>query len=612
MTDATGDDRAKILIVDDVSDNLHAIMGMLSDKYKVIAATNGEKALELAARQPQPDLMLLDIKMPGMSGYEVLRRLKADPVTADIPVIFVTALSESEDEAKGLKMGAADYITKPVNADLLNLRVLTQLELRRYRRKPLLDSGNGGGMLSQQLSILVVDDVPENIHELVSALSDEYRVMVANNGQKAIEMVEGAAPPDLILLDIVMPEMDGYEVCRQIKATEAGNRIPVIFLSVVDSTAEKVHGFAIGAADYITKPFDIDEVRARVHTHLELSRLQRFFEQTVAQRTAALQETTNHLQATLDAIPDLLFEVDLEGRYCDIHAPRQDLLALPEEQLIGRRISEVLPPEAVSACMDALQEANENGWSVGKQFELPLPHGKFWFELSVSRKVATTSPNNHFIVLSRDITERKHDQEKIAIYAKQLEGTMRGTLQAVANMVEMRDPYTSGHERRVGIIAADIAREMGWDERKCQSLQLIGTVHDIGKIGIPAEILSRPTRLTQLEYEMVKTHAVRGYEILKDVDFPLPIAEVIHQHHERLDGSGYPRGLKGEEILLESRILAVADILEAMASHRPYRPALGLDAAIKEIEDHRNTWFDAPVVDAVLTLIREKSYQLPN
>lgn len=215
------------------------------------------------------------------------------------------------------------------------------------------------------------------------------------------------------------------------------------------------------------------------------------------------------------------------------------------------------------------------------------------------------------IVLAQDITERQHAEEKIAAYLQQLEGTMRGTLQAVANMVDLRDPYTAGHERRVGMIAADIAREMGWSEERCQNLQLIGLIHDIGKIAIPAEILSKPTRLTQLEYEMIKTHAEKGYEILKHVQFPLPIAEIIREHHERMDGSGYPRGLKGEEILPEARVLAVADVLESMASHRPYRPSLGIDAAAQEIEQHRGIWFDAAVVDAMLRLIREQGYPLP-
>ena len=211
----------------------------------------------------------------------------------------------------------------------------------------------------------------------------------------------------------------------------------------------------------------------------------------------------------------------------------------------------------------------------------------------------------------QDITEQKVAEQKIKSYVKQLETAMQSTLQAVANVVEAHDPYTAGHERRVGQIAADIAREMGWSEEKCNTLQLIGLVHDIGKMSVPSEILSKPGRLSTIEFELVKSHAENGYQILQNVEFPLPIAEIIREHHERMDGSGYPQGLKGEEILLEARILSVADVLEAMASHRPYRASLGIDAAISEIETHRGSLFDTDIVDAMLRLFREKGYQVP-
>ena len=289
-----------ILIVDDVNENLHALLGMLRDDYAVLAATNGAKALELASRTPVPDLVLLDIKMPGMDGYEVLHQLKLNPVTANIPVIFVTALSESNDEAIGLKLGAVDYITKPVNAELLKQRILTQLELCRLRFQSI------GSLAAQSLarrqvlpSILLVDDVPENLHELIEALKSEYRIIVATHGQKALEIVQSNNPPDLVLLDIMMPHIDGYEVCRRIKATTVGRRIPVIFVSVVDAAVDKVRGFSLGAADYITKPFDIDEVRARVRVHQELSRMSQHFEQLLELRTAELR----HLEIIVSRSP---------------------------------------------------------------------------------------------------------------------------------------------------------------------------------------------------------------------------------------------------------------------------------------------------------------------
>jgi diguanylate cyclase (GGDEF)-like protein len=292
MNEAAGEqasERPRILIVDDVHENLHALMNILRDEYAITAATSGEKAIELARRRPPPDLILLDIKMPGMDGYSVLAALKTEPATAEIPVIFVTALAEAADEARGLALGAADYITKPVNPELLKTRVRNQIELRRYRQHPVLFDISAHADPAHPPSLLVVDDIPENIHGLLEALKDEYRIMVACNGAQALDAVQGAAPPDLVLLDIMMPGIDGYEVCRRIKATSLGNRIPIIFVTVIDETADKVRGLELGAADYITKPFDIDEVRARIRTHLELARLRRFLEDLVAQRTALLQ-----------------------------------------------------------------------------------------------------------------------------------------------------------------------------------------------------------------------------------------------------------------------------------------------------------------------------------
>ncbi|MFZ2306319.1 MAG: EAL domain-containing protein [Rhodoferax sp.] len=314
MTDIANG-RPRILIVDDVNENLHVLMNVLRDSYAIVAATSGEKALELAQREPLPDLILLDIKMPGMDGYSVLSHLKANPQTADIPVIFVTALADAADEARGLTLGIADYITKPVNPDLLRMRVRTQLELQRHRRNPINFDVSQAADPKRPASILVVDDVPENIHELLEALKGDYRIMVANNGAKAIDIVQGPTPPDLVLLDIVMPGMNGYEVCRRIKSTPVGNRIPVIFVTVVDAAQEKVKGFDTGGADYITKPFDIDEVRARVRTHLELARLRRFLEQLVAQRTALLNKSEEKYRILADYSPNWEYWTAPDGSY---------------------------------------------------------------------------------------------------------------------------------------------------------------------------------------------------------------------------------------------------------------------------------------------------------
>lgn len=192
---------------------------------------------------------------------------------------------------------------------------------------------------------------------------------------------------------------------------------------------------------------------------------------------------------------------------------------------------------------------------------------------------------------------------------KRLQKSMEGTIQAVASTVEMRDPYTAGHQRRVAQLATAIAREIGLSDEETVAMRMAGTVHDIGKVYVPAEILNRPGPLSEIEITMVKTHAQVGYNILKGVEFTWPVAELVRQHHERLDGSGYPQGLKGDQILLGARILAVADVVEAMASHRPYRPGLGLDEALHEITTYRGTRYDPGVVDACVALFRENRFK---
>ena len=208
-----------------------------------------------------------------------------------------------------------------------------------------------------------------------------------------------------------------------------------------------------------------------------------------------------------------------------------------------------------------------------------------------------------WLVMAVDVTEREQ-------YVKKLEHASASILAVVTTMVEMRDPYTAGHEERVGQIAADIAAEMGLDQQFQKGLMMCGAVHDVGKIAVPAEILSKPSRLSSAEYEIIKLHAEQGYQILKSIELPWPLAEAARQHHERMDGSGYPRGLKGEEILLEARIIAVADVVESMTSHRPYRAGLGQERALKEIEDNSGRLYDPNVAAACLRLFRQKDYSI--
>ena len=211
--------------------------------------------------------------------------------------------------------------------------------------------------------------------------------------------------------------------------------------------------------------------------------------------------------------------------------------------------------------------------------------------------------------LKQDIVRRESAEAEVQSTLAKLRSAMGGIVQAMAMTVERRDPYTAGHQRRVSDLARGVAVEMALSNHQIDGIRIAGLIHDLGKICVPAEILSKPGQLSETEHTLIKDHPQVGYEILKEIEFPWPVAQIVLQHHERIDGSGYPAGLCGEDILVEARTLAVADVVEAMASHRPYRPTLGRDMALEEISQNRGVLYDPDVVDACMKLLQEKDFQ---
>ena len=231
-----------------------------------------------------------------------------------------------------------------------------------------------------------------------------------------------------------------------------------------------------------------------------------------------------------------------------------------------------------------------------------------WVSINARTARDRTGKVLHYEGTVEDITDRKSADEVFRQNADKLRQFLVGTIKAISMMVETRDPYTAGHQRRVSTLARAIAQDMELPKDTADSVRTAGVIHDLGKISLPAEILSKPGTLTDIEMSLIQVHPQSGYDILKDLGLPYPIAEMVLQHHERLDGSGYPQGLKNGQILLESQIIAVADVVESMASHRPYRPALGIDAALEEIEKNKGVLYDAAVVEACVKLFREKGF----
>jgi putative nucleotidyltransferase with HDIG domain len=214
-----------------------------------------------------------------------------------------------------------------------------------------------------------------------------------------------------------------------------------------------------------------------------------------------------------------------------------------------------------------------------------------------------------YLGVSRDITERREASKQLEQSLQKLGRTLDGTIQAITRMVECRDIHTADHQRRVAQLACAIAEEMGITSKQVQVVQVAGLLHDIGKLSVPQELLNKPGKLTNSEFQLIKTHSQTGCDILKSVEFPWPIADIVVQHHERMNGSGYPSGIKEDEILIEARILGVADVVEAMNSYRPYRAPLGMDKALQQISRNKGILYDPNVVDACVRLVTEKGFQ---
>ena len=351
------------------------------------------------------------------------------------------------------------------------------------------------------MKLLVVDDSDDaRVLQQTLLASKGYQVSTAENGLEALDRISQSRP-DLIISDILMPLMDGYELCRKIKADNDLKEIPIVFYSAhYLDVKDKKMAEDLGVKYLIKKPMEPSDF--------------------------------------LRAITDILLETQADN----IGSPKKDDAELKHEH--EQRLTEML-------------------------------YGKL---------------------------------EELEKSQKMLKKALKGTITTVSLAVEARDPYTAGHQRRVAELACAIAELMGLNADQIEGIQMGAIIHDIGKIQLPAEILGKPGKFSDLEYAIVKEHSLIGYGILKDVDFPWPVANIAHQHHERLDGSGYPQGLKGEKICLEARIVAVADVVEAMASHRPYRPSLGIDAALGEIKTNRETLYDPAVVDACLKTFSEKQF----
>ena len=344
-----------------------------------------------------------------------------------------------------------------------------------------------------------------------------------------------------------------------------------------------------------------------------------FIETFVKQAAIALQrknaeEALHQSQQEFISIfrdnPEAIVYVDEKGDILDINLRFSKLFGYSLKEIKGKNINSgiIHPPEKIEEGEDLDNKAISKGYINFETIRRKKDGTLFPVSLSGS-PVIVDGKSRGIIGMILDITKRKKTEEQLKESFKKLQKALENSIEAISLVTEARDAYTAGHQRKVSKLAVALAEEMGFPKDRVEGIKIAALIHDVGKINLPAEILSKPGKLSEMEFSLIKNHSKIGYDILKKIDFPWPIAEIILQHHEKINGLGYPGGLKGDEILLEAKIICVADVVEAMSSHRPYRPALGIEKALEEISQNKGILYDPEVVDTCLKLFKEKCFK---
>ncbi|MDP2809743.1 MAG: response regulator [Rhodocyclaceae bacterium] len=563
----------EILIVEDSPVEAELLRRSLDRAgYRVTMAKNGEEGLQAARARP-PALVVSDINMPLMGGYELCREIKHDDELWSVPVILLTVLSEPEDILEAIGSGADSYITKPyMEANLLNRvhALLSTPIARRWteerrteeaeyngKRRTIFTSGQQ--MLNLLLSVYEntltqnreLTKIQTQLNLLNESLEDQVRsrTVELERVNRALRVISACN----VALAHARTEEDLFQsVCRHIVETGSYR------LAFVSYPGE--------GADDPPVPFAYfgDEIAYQCHAELDHDPEHRRHCLVFAALRTGQTQGCNNIRERLEC-----------GHLRD--AGVEAILALP-------------------------MRYNHDIHGVLTIFS-PVPDAFGAAEIDLMEELAGDLA--YGITTLRTRAERNRS-------AADLRQALEQTITAIALVLEKRDPYTAGHQQRVAGIASAIAVEMGLTPQQIEGLHFGALIHDLGKVYVPSEILNRPGKLTDLEFGIIKAHAQVGYDVLKDITFPWPAAQMAHQHHERMDGSGYPLGLKGDGIILEARILAVADVVEAMSSHRPYRPALGIEAALDEIERGKGSRYDPTVVEACIRAVKNNGMKLPS
>lgn len=508
----------------------------------------------------------------------------------------------------------------------------------------LLDYLGGLRMDERELKILIIGNDLTDLNkfsEIISKALPTSNISVATNGLQGIELAR-ANDPDIIIIDVYVSKEEALEISQIIKKEEALQATPMLFITDLEEDRDfRKEAFNIGAEGFVIKPIEdtilISQLKAMAkikERNILMATQKEKLEILVEARTKDLRQeiserkrleielrsSEDKFRSYIKEAPIGILVIDALGRYIDVNKKACEMMGQTKKELLELSVADHLGSGQSEKGLEAFKNLTTQGFIFGEFKVTSKNNEEFWIEL-----YGTRINENCFLTFYIDISERKFSEleirkmsqkqsmmsEELAIKNKELSTRLQQTIKTISKIGEMKDSYTAGHQKKVGDLACAIAREMKLPDDFIDNISIGALIHDIGKINIPSAILNKPGKISNLEYQILQSHVDNSYEIVKEIDFPQEIIKMIYQHHERLDGTGYPNKLVGEEILMESRILAVADVVEAMMSHRPYRPALGIKAAIDEITKHRGIKYDSKVVDACIKIFKELDFTFP-
>lgn len=466
--------------------------------------------------------------------------------------------------------------------------------------------GEGDSMQDKPLRALMIDDSEDDVLLTVRELKKGGYHLIYERIETAEDMIKALRekPWDIILCDYKMPTFDAPSAIALFM--ETGLDIPFIVISGTIGEETAIECMRSGAHDYFMKG-KLSRLCPAIARELEDTKVR--IKQKQAEKK--LRQSEEKYRTILEDIQEGYFEVDAAGNFTFFNNSTCHLLGYAPEELEGINYRQYTDQDNAKKLFQVFHNVfNTELPAEGFDWQIIRKDGnKRYVEASISLQKNPQDKKNVFRGLVRDVTERKLAEIQLQQTLESLKNAVGATIQVLVAALEARDPYTAGHQSQVARLAVAIANEMGLSSHNIEGIRMASSIHDIGKLSIPAEILTKPTRLTDIEYEIIKEHPQSGYDMLKDIKSPWPLAQIVYQHHERMNGTGYPRNLRGNEILLEARIMAVADVVDAMSSHRPYRASLGIEAALREIEQNRGSLYDEAVVASCLRLMREKGYR---